>query len=183
MTSRELLRLVRAGEEAANVDFPDDICRVIVSLSRGLPYYAQLICLHSGRVAIERGAQVVDRKDLLVALERIAKESDPMVVDVYERAIVGSNDVQKDVVFAAAQCDCEEYGTFTATDAVEVTLGKDRPPLHLLTVQRSLAALTKEKSGPMLKKINAPRGTRYGFVNSMMRQNVLVRQAMDRGLV
>ena len=183
MTSRELLRLVHAGEEAANVDFPDELCRVIVSLSRGLPYYAQLICLHSGRVAIERRAEVVDRKDVLIALQRIADESDPIVVDVYERAIAGSNDVQKDVVFAAAQCDCDEYGAFAATDVVEVNLGKDRTSLHLLTVQRSLAALTKEKSGPMLKKINAPRGTRYSFVNSMMRQYVLVRQAEDRGLV
>ena len=183
MTSRELLRLVRAGEEAANVDFSDELCRVIVSLSRGLPYYAQLICLHSGRVAIERASAVVDRKDVVTALQRIADESDPIVVDVYDRATAGSNDVQKDVVFAAAQCDCDDYGTFTATDAVEVNLGKDRSPLHLLTVQRSLAALTKEKSGPMLKKINAPRGTRYSFVNSMMRQYVLVRQAEDRGLV
>jgi hypothetical protein len=56
-------------------------------------------------------------------------------------------------------------------------------PLSTLSLQYPLKKLTEGERGAMLRRIATPDGLRYQFYNQRMRHYVLIRQAVERGLV
>jgi len=182
MRADDIRRLVDEASKEAGIRFEEETCEVIITLSKGLPYYAQLLCLHGGRLALERGATIVEKRDVEGALDRVLAESDRLVIEIYERVTEGGrNQFQKDVLFAAAFCDADQYDTFTAADAARV-FENSNDEIHLLALQKALSVLSTEEKGPVLRRFAEPSGMRYGFANQTMRQYVLVRQALERGL-
>src|SRR3546814_16170188 len=71
--------------EAAGIRFEDKVREKIITFSKGLPYYAQLICLHAARHAVDRGSSAVRVEDLRNALDQILAGADPLVAAMYER--------------------------------------------------------------------------------------------------
>src|SRR3546814_15540249 len=79
--------------EAAGIRFEDKVREKIITFSKGLPYYAQLICLHAARHAVDRGSSAVRVEDLRNALDQILAEADPLVAAMYERATRGGRKI------------------------------------------------------------------------------------------
>src|SRR3546814_10800053 len=76
MQRSSLRTLISLGEEAAGIRFEDKVREKIITFSKGLPYYAQLICLHAARHAVDRGSSAVRVEDLRNALDQILAEAD-----------------------------------------------------------------------------------------------------------
>jgi hypothetical protein len=185
MERSELQTLIRMGEKASGIRFDDIVRERIVLLSKGLPYYTQLLCLHSGRSALDRGSQVVEKEDLDRGVDIVLAEADPVVVRIYEMATRGERrDFVTEVVFAAAACRGDPYGAFTAESAAAVPVDAEGRRIPALTLHKALTALTTDEAGPMLaKQRNAAGEMRYQFINQTMRQYILLRQARLRGLI
>jgi len=184
MSPKDIENVIRAGEVVSGVRFNDAVRAAIVRLSKGLPYYAQLLSLHAARHAVGRGVVWVERVDLEDAIDRTISEADHILGGIYERATGGGDGTtMKDAVFAAADCEHDEYGRFSAADATKVLVSPDGTGMHILTLQRALSMLATRDGGAILQKIDTDTGLRYQFANQTMRQYVLVRLARERGLV
>jgi hypothetical protein len=184
MSPKDIENVIRAGEVVSGIRFNDAVRAAIVRLSKGLPYYAQLLSLHAARHAVGRGVVWVERVDLEDAIDRTISEADHILGGIYERATGGGDrTTMKDAVFAAADCEHDEYGRFSAADATKVLETSDGMGMHILTLQRALSMLATPDGGPILQKIDSDTGLKYQFANQTMRQYVLVRLARERGLI
>lgn len=185
MEPAELRALIEVGEAASGMHFDDVTRESVVSFAKGLPYYAQLMCLYSGRHALERESSSVEMRDLREAMAQVLDEADPVTAAMYDMATQGErNQFMTDVMFAAARCRFDRFGAFTAADAADVALDADERKLRELTLHKALSTLTLPQNGAVLEKRRTPSGTtKYSFQHQTMRQYILVRQARQRGLI
>jgi Cdc6-like AAA superfamily ATPase len=185
MTASELERVVLAGEDASGVRFEDATRDMIVTFSKGLPYYAQLLSLHAGRMALKRGSMLVQMADLRDALEMVLVESDPLARASYETATRDETDqLLIDVLFAAATAPFDDYGTFTAESAVEMLVDSKGKKLPEAEIRQTLENFARQKKSRLIETWPMPTAeTRYAFVLQTMRPYILLRQALCRGLM
>jgi hypothetical protein len=184
MSDREIDRILLAGAEAAGLTFGEDVRRRIVVLSKGLPYYAQLLALHAARSAVGRDEREVQREDLAYAVARCVQEADRSLVEAYNQALgPDAKPVHADVLYAAAQGRADEFGVFHPAELSRVPLSTSGENLPLAALQQPLSRFSDDERGGVLQRLVEPGGFRYRFRNQMMRQYVLMRQARQRGLV
>ncbi|HXD04355.1 MAG TPA: hypothetical protein VN627_13725, partial [Novosphingobium sp.] len=88
----------------------------------------------------------------------------------------------KDVLFAAARAPGDAFGTFAVGDVAQAAAAHGLV-LSSLALQLPLKKLTEPGRGALLRRIAGLDGLRYQFVNQRARHHVLVRQAVERGLV
>ncbi|WP_236024828.1 ATP-binding protein [Arenibaculum pallidiluteum] len=183
MSDREIDRILLAGAEAAGLTFGEDVRQRIVTLAKGLPYYAQLLALHAARSAVGRDSREVEREDLGYAVARCVQEADRGLVENYNQALgPDAKPVQADVLYAAAQARADEFGVFHPAELARTPIGPNGETLPLAALQQPLSRLSDDEKGGILQRLVEPGGFRYRFRNQMMRQYVLMRQARTRGL-
>ena len=185
MEPDELHRIVQIGERESGIAFDDAARDMIVSFSKGLPYYTQLLCLYSGQAALARDADSVGIADFRKALEKSVQEADPLVKAAYDLATHGDhNQFMTDVLFAAASARFDKYGSFSARDAAKVVVNDHGHRVLELTLHRALSALSDGKYYFLIEKRRTPaRETRYFFSNQTMRQYIILHQAQARGIM
>jgi len=188
MTRREIDGIIASGEEKTGLRFDPAVRQQIADFAQGLPYHAQLLCLFAARNAVRRQSSRVEREDLRYAVQRAAEEAEPRIKEAYDLAI-GPHDSAsfRDVLFYAARCRGDEFGSFTATDVAAVagraTGEGPEAAASLLALQYPLKKLTEPERGAVLRRIVGPGGLRYQFTSQMLRHHVLVRQAEQRKLI
>lgn len=182
MSDREIERIILAGAEAAGISFSADVRRRIVNLSKGLPYYAQLLSLHAARAAVGRSSSQVERQDLVEAVKRCTSETERALIEAYHRVIgPEAQGPRADVLYLCAQAPTDDFGSFREGDVAAVPMRGGAAPRADL-VNRTLAELT-EGDGAILQRVIVPDGHRIRFRNQMMRQFVLLMQAEQRELL
>ena len=185
MTTTELERVVQAGEDASGIRFEEATRDMVVAFSKGLPYFAQLLSLHAGRAALKRGSMLVQMVDLREALEMVLLESDPLARASYDAATQDeTNQLLIDVLFAAATAPFDDYGTFTVENAAEMFVDDEGKKLPKAKIQKCLEDLAQQENGRLIETWPMPASeTRYAFILQTMRQYILLRQAVRRGLM
>ena len=184
MNEEELRQLINTGEKVAGLAYDPHVKERIVALSRGLPYQAQLLCLHCGQSAVNRGSEMVEKEDLIQSIEKVSQMAPPQVERTFERIFIGKEkETDRTVAFAAALCACDYYGYFTLADISNVS-GKvdiDLPPLD--ETEAILKRLASPEYDNVIKFRLDGRETYYGFSDPIMRPYILCREAVGRGLV
>ena len=142
MSPEEIRRIIRAGEESSGVRFVGEVSSGIARLSKGLPYFAQLLCLHAARHAVSGGRTVIEIADLGYAVDRAIEEADNTLRLGFDQAVRGDSGVTREALFAAADCAADDFGSFTIDDAAKVLERPGRQNLHVLTLGRALSMLT-----------------------------------------
>lgn len=183
MTPSEIDRIIGAGVAMSGVRFAQEVRAAIVRLSKGLPYFAQLLCLHAARHAVRDGRTKIDQADLRYAVDRAIEGADNVLRNSFRKAVRGNSTATKEAMFGAADGDCDEFGCFTVDDVRRIPDGPEARHLHVLTLRKALSMLTTEDRGAVLEKVSTPEGLRYRFANQTMRQYVLARRARERGLI
>ena len=188
MTRREIDGIIASGEEKSGLHFDPAVRQQIADFAQGLPYHAQLLCLFAARNAARRQSSQVEREDLRYAVQRAAEEAELRIKEAYDLAIGPQGSASfRDVLFYAARCRSDEFGSFTATDVAAVagraTGEGPEAAASLLALQYPLKKLTEPERGAVLRRIVGPAGLRYQFASQMLRHHVLVRQAEQRKLI
>ncbi|HJT07833.1 MAG TPA: ATP-binding protein, partial [Stellaceae bacterium] len=188
MTRREIDGIIVNGEEKSGLRFEAAVRQQIADFAQGLPYHAQLLCLFAARNAARRRSSRVEREDLRYAVQRAAEEAELRIKEAYDLAIGPHDNASfRDVLFYAARCKSDEFGTFSASDVAAVagrTVGEGpEAAASLLALQYPLKKLTEPERGAVLRRIVGPSGLRYAFTSQMLRHHVLVRQAEARKLI
>jgi len=185
MTAAELDDLVLAGEAAAGVRFEAATRQMIVSVAKGLPYFAQLLCLHAGRRALARGSALVEMTDLRDALVTAVRDFDPAATAAYEAATREETDQALiDVLYAAAAAPFDDFGAFTAEGAAERCALREGEKPSPAAIRQSLAGLAQAGKSRLIEESETPgEEARFLFVPPALRQYILLRQAVRQGLM
>lgn len=181
MKSEEIERLVMLGAAVAGIGFPPRHVSTIGSLARGVPYFAQLVALHAGRSALERGAEEVHDSDLDHAVDRAIGEADPRVIGIYEQLLARHpGGGVRDLLFAIATGELEPIGAFVVrpvTNSQTMVVGTSRR----FEVDRRLWQSLLDAG--LIRACQGGAPDRFVFVEATMLNYVLMRQARERNCV
>jgi hypothetical protein len=170
MEPEEIKALVETAAQAARLQFAPAVVDAIVRVARGVPYFAQLIGLHAGQFALDRGATIVEAADFEAGIDRAIGEADPHVVGAYERAIVGiEGGAVREALFALATAPADSFGALRGE--------RNGPPLGI--PGRVWDALTRDSG--IVRGFAGSGPARYVFVHATMPQYVLMRIGREGG--
>jgi len=128
---------------------------------------------------------LVQMADLRDALEMVLVESDPLARASYETATRDETDqLLIDILFAAATASFDDYGTFTVESVAEIFVDSEGKKLPEAEIRQCLEDLAQQENARLIETWLMPTAeTRYAFVLPAMRQYILLRQAVRRGLM
>jgi len=168
MPDPDIARIIAAGAGATGFEFAPEASDAVVRLSRGMPYYAHLLCLFATRIAAARpageaGGRQVSGTDVAAAVAEAARKQEAelggMLTTVL--ALPGAEAALR----AAARAPRDADDRF-AVDAL---------PEALAPV---LAALATAEHGPALQAEAGAGGLRYAFTTPALAHQILFREAL-----
>ncbi len=83
MADEDIGGVIERGSGEVGLRFAPELQARIVQLARGVPYIAQLLSLHAGSAALDRGSYTVDEEDLDEAVTLALEQTDPHVLNLY----------------------------------------------------------------------------------------------------
>ena len=177
MNEAELQQLIKAGEKAADVAFQDEVRQRIVALAQGLPYQAQLLCLQAGQAAIEDGAKTVGPQHLARAIDQAIALAPRGLERLYDQAFAGPNhDQLKTVALAAARCNTDEFGYFTARDVAEALRRAGKMISRDEAVQNVLVRLSLAGPARILKTHENGSSQSFAFADCLLKVYLTMRE-------
>ncbi len=170
MEATEIRNLVETAAQAARIPFAPAVVDAIVRVARGVPYFAQLLGLHAGQFALDRGGTTVEAADFEAAIDRVVGEADPHVVGAYEKGVGGiEGGAVRDALFALATAPADSFGAIRGE--------RNGPPLGMPA--RIWDALTRDAG--ILRGFAGTGPARYVFVHATMPQYVVMRVGREGG--
>lgn len=178
-TESLIKNILKLMDMEIDADALNDICR----LSKGLPHFAHLLGLHSGRESLSQLSLCVKRQNVLDAVSRALARTQASIQSTYRQAIASNrkNAKYREVLLACAFTQTDEFGYFTAKDVC-------RPLTHILrksaTVEgfsRHLHAFADTNRGAVLKKEVIGKGNpTYRFSNPLLQPYVMLKGLADK---
>ena len=177
MPIHELKDVIATRLSKTTMSIKDNARDTIVLLSRGLPYFTQMLGKFSAQTAARAKRLTILESDVEKALELFIQEEDQTFRDQYQRATESN---QPDNLFPQALLACalaktDDSGFFTATDVIQpfsTITGDLKTHAHF---QRHLQEFLLDKRGPVLVRRGIARQYRYRFSDPMMQPYVIVR--------
>jgi len=168
MADPDIARIIAAGAGAIGFDFTPEASDAVVRLSRGMPYYAHLLCLFATRIAAARpaeeaGGRQVAAADVAAAVAEAARK---------QEAELGS---LLTTVLALPGAEVALRAAARAPRDADDRFAQDALPESLAPV---LAALATAEHGPALQAEADASGLRYAFTTPALAHQMLFREAL-----
>lgn len=186
MSQDELGEIIQSRYRKCGVGIDDEALWKITFLSRGIPYYAHLLGMHSARAAINRRSLRVDTTSLEEAQKIAVSELDASIKDNYFAAVRSQR--SEDTLFAPVLLACalakiDELGAFQQAAVTEplnrIVPGRNYKPS---TFAFHMNAFCDPQRRRVLEKFGEPRNQRYRFTDPMLPPFVVVKGLAD-GLI
>lgn len=177
MNNRELNDVIDKRLAKTPLKISGDARWTVVTLSRGLPYFTQMLSKYAALNAVDEKRISIGIKDVELAMEKFIAESEQSFRTAYRKA-TQSNQADNffaQVLLACAIARTDDDGFFAANDVVEpysAILGKKRRHAHF---QRHLTEFIGEQRGEILIRRGAERQYRYRFRDPMMQPFVIIK--------
>ncbi|MDB5392825.1 MAG: hypothetical protein JWM91_331 [Rhodospirillales bacterium] len=179
LTQDDIEVLIRQGERMSGLSFTLQARSAITSFSVRSPYFAQLLCLHSGKAAVRAESATVEHSHVRCALQATAEELAYAHEDAYTRAVGGAaGGWKEELLYRAATRDSGPFGEFTAADLRPE--GNEYDIEAEAAVDRALANLVSPEAGCLLRETHASDARSYSFSDPAMRLYILLRYALPR---
>jgi energy-coupling factor transporter ATP-binding protein EcfA2 len=171
MKPEEGEQIIINGLKKLNIKIDKQIIDKIIEFSSGFPHYIHLLCKYGAKELIKNNKDNFSDAYLTIAIREGIENTSEQLRISFRKAILSSNSSNKwrDLIFACANCEMDEFNAFTISDVVN--------QYNLLTkgctknndINYNLNKLTTEDRGEMLTKLGKGMSTRYCFKNPMMR--------------
>jgi Cdc6-like AAA superfamily ATPase len=182
MSDDELESIVTTGLGIVGMTIDPKALDEIGRLSRGLPHYAHLLGLYSGRAALDKESLQISEGHVQHAVGEAIDNAQASIRSDYSDAITSSRKdaLYEEVLSACALAQTDDLGWFYAGDV--------RPPLERILKKtykveafaRHLHAFCEDKRGPILIKDTKSSRPRFRFENPLMQPYVLIRGLRDK---
>ncbi len=183
MSEDEIFEIIENGlSRLDNMKIVKDALQTIAVISKGLPFYAHLLGLHSARCAISRKESNVREEDVFDALDGALEGAGQSIYTAYRKAVASRrrNSLFPLVLLACAMAATDERGYFRLADVkqpyenLRKGLGKYNTPYFA----KQIAQFCEERRGPILEKTLFE----YRFINPLMQPYVLM-NGFNEGLM
>jgi Cdc6-like AAA superfamily ATPase len=184
MSRDELEQIVTNSLLFAEMTIERPALHEISRLSKGLPHYAHLLGLESGRQALDSQTTTVSQAHLAPAIRAAIEKAQLTIQSAYHKATLTSRKdaLYDEVLLACAMAETDDLEYFSPSDV--------RPPLERILKReykveafaRHLHAFCTDERGPLLKKLDSTGRPRFRFVNPLMQPFVLIKGMADSAL-
>lgn len=184
MSAAELEEILNKGVRSVNMSIDSDSRQAIAMLSQGLPHYAHLLGLHSGRQALDSGRSQITVKDVDQAVRKAIDNSQQTLVAAYHKATASprTENLYAQVLLACALAKADQLGYFAAADLRESLSRIMKKRYEIAAFSRHLADFCDEDRGPVLERIGVPRRFRFRFKNPLL-QPFIIMQGLASQLI
>lgn len=182
MNEGEVGEILSKGEDVSQMNFTADVRKKIIEFSQGFPFYAHLLAQKASFIALSRKSKRIIMKDLRAAVQEAHQEADHSIRRAYQVATASARETTfPDVLYAAAKASCDEFGFFRLSDMAKVPLDSTGKCLKVQALQYPVSKLIADDRGNILIREGEKKRYRYRFKNPMMKQYIILRQAISRG--
>ncbi|WP_165843964.1 ATP-binding protein [Phenylobacterium kunshanense] len=139
MTETEVLQIVANGERETDLKFDADASASVVTVARGSPYLASLLCHHAGHAALDDGRNVVQPADVARAVDMAVTEFEgrlPKPVQAHVRRLFDQG--RAEVLALAARAALSSDGIVSAAEIAasgEITARKAEEIINALVAE------------------------------------------------
>lgn len=171
---KRLTRLGMTIDEAA--------LKRIATLSRGMPGYAHLIGMYSGKAAVQRESLNVAIEDVAASLPTCIEEAYEKTRLAYRKAIDSTmpSSQHSEVLLACALAEQDEIGRFVSSAVREPISKIFGEPRTIASFTRHLGAFCLEQRGRVLEKEGSGKNIRFRFSDPMMQSYVIMRALFEK---
>ena len=153
----------------------------MVTLSRGMPYYVQMLGKYSSLNCVRRRKLKIEVADVEAAMDRLIEDSGQSFQDDYKEAVYSnqSDNLFKQVLLSCALAQTDEAGFFTATNVIEPLnsiLHERKRHAHF---DRHLREFISDKRGKILIRRGDERQYRFRFNDPMMQPYIIIKGIRD----
>ncbi len=176
MSLDELSAILDKGFSQIDMAIDGPASEFITYLSHGLPHYAHLLGLASGRVALKDARRDIRLEDALNAIEAAVHQAQRSFMVAYDAATASlrPESLLKQVLLACAMAPVDELGYFAAADV--------RDPLSKIMERRydtpafarHLVQFCDSSRGAILQRTGKRYRYRYRFSNPLIQPYVLI---------
>ncbi len=177
MSPGELTDILDRGFAQIDMAIAKPASEFITYLSHGLPHYAHLLGLASGRAALGDDRMSVEFGDVGVAIDAAVHQAQRSIMVSYDAATSSSRpeSLLKEVLLGCAIAPVDELGYFAAADLrqpLSIILGR---PYDTPAFARHLAQFCDRSRQAILQRTGERYRWRYRFSNPLMQPYVLIR--------
>lgn len=152
-------------------------------LSRGLPYFAHLLGMHTARTAILLKRRSIQESDLDIGIRTALSEVDQTLKEAYNAAVISQKPMQtlyEPVLLACALAEADELGRFQQkhVESPLAAIKKDKR-YKATTYAFHMNEFCEEKRGRILENSGDPNNPRYRFRDPLMQPYVILRGLAD----
>lgn len=184
MSEGELNGVIDKRLERTPVKITGDARWTIVTLSRGLPYFTQMLGKYAAINAVRSRRLTISLDDVDKAMEQFIEDTEHKMSEAYHFA-TDSNQTDalfREVLVACALAKSDASGFFTATDVIGPLSSIVRAKKRHAHFQRHLTEFLTEKRGKVLVRRGTRRQYRFRFNDPMMQPYVIIR-GIQEGLI
>jgi Cdc6-like AAA superfamily ATPase len=184
MSRDEIEAIVTTSLEKVGMTIEKGGLHEISRIAIGLPHYAHLLGLHSGRVALENGLKSILQPHVTEAARRATAKAQMTIQTAYSKATISTkkNALYKQVLLACALADTDDFGYFAPTDVREPLECILKRSYGVEAFARHLHAFCEDDRGPVLRKADLVNRPRFRFKNPLTQPFVLMK-GLDEGLI
>ena len=121
MTAHELNEILDRRLRRTPVEITGDARWTLVTLSRGMPYYIQMLGKYASLHAVRGRKLRIETQDVEAAMDRLIIDSGQSFQDDYKHATQSNqtDNLFREVLLGCALAKTDEYGFFTPTNVIE----------------------------------------------------------------
>ncbi|MEH2175710.1 ATP-binding protein [Nostoc sp.] len=177
MPDDELEKIITQGLEKLELTIDSSVKSHIVELSQGFPHYTHLLTKHSSKNAIYNNSNLVNKDHFKIAVEDAINDSYESVKESYRKAVatVKKETDFRDIIFACASVETDEYGTFRLADLQNVLSELKQKPVKPQSYAYYIGKLCEADRGAILQRIGVKNKYRYRFQNPLVKVFVLLK--------
>jgi Cdc6-like AAA superfamily ATPase len=184
MSRDEIEDIVTTSLEKVGMTIENAGLHEISRIAIGLPHYAHLLGIHSGRAALQNGSKCVTQPHVTEAARRATAKAQVTIHTAYSKATISTkkNALYKQVLLACALAETDDFGYFAPTDVREPLERILKRKYGVEAFARHLHAFCEEDRGPVLRKADLTNRPRFRFKNPLTQPFVLMK-GLDEGLI
>lgn len=182
MTRDDIELVVTKGLKQYKMRIENEPLHEVSRIARGLPHYAHLLGLHSGRNAVSRKSMVVQPVDMKSAMATAIEDVLASTKSDYIKATTSAREdaLYKEVLLATSMLEPDELGYFYPKDVRPCLSRIRKKDCKIDTFNRHLNAFCTGKRGEVLQKDDKTGASRFRFTNPLLQPYVLMRGLADK---
>lgn len=174
MSDSELDLIIGRGLDFLDFTINQEVRIQIVRLALGFPHFTHLLTKQACKAAIEDGVSSVGLNQYSRALVGSVARVDESIRIVYQQATFVTKDKSnfETVLWACANADPDEHGTFSTKDIVNAFEGITKKIVKAESLAYNIGKLCSKERGGILERIEAGKYVRFRFRNPLIRAYV-----------